>query len=102
MFFIQKLVIFHKSGMIGQRNLSNLSMNNIFNVLLIGLQYTLSFKWPDFQDSNSRLVSEMLLLLWNRKERRSTVGHVLFDPVRVSASQGFSRFQSIFGWRKVQ
>ena len=26
------------------------------------------------------------LILWNRKERYSTVGHALFKPVRVSAS----------------
>ena len=34
------------------------------------------------------MLIEIELLLWNRKERWSTVGHVLFDPVRVSA--GFS------------
>ena len=34
------------------------------------------------------LLIEIELLLWNRKERWGTVGHVLFDPVRVSA--GFS------------
>ena len=34
------------------------------------------------------LLMETELLLWNRKERWSTVGHVLFDPVRVSG--GFS------------
>ena len=34
--------------MVGRRNLPDPSMNNILNVLSIGLQYTLSFKWPDF------------------------------------------------------
>ena len=34
--------------MVGRRKLSDLSLNNIFNVLLIGVQYTLSFKWPGF------------------------------------------------------
>ena len=31
-----------------RRKLPDLSLNNIFSVLSIGLQYTLSFKWPDF------------------------------------------------------
>ena len=34
-------------------------------------------------------------LLWNRKERWSTVGHALFEPVRVSANQGFLRWSKI-------
>ena len=34
------------------------------------------------------------LLLWNRKERWSTIEHVLLEPIRVSDSQGFSRFQA--------
>ena len=36
---------FHYAGMVGCRKLLDPSMNNIFDVLLIGLQYTLSFKW---------------------------------------------------------
>ena len=43
-FFYPKTSNFHNSGMIGRRNLSDPSMNNILNVLSIGLQYTLSFK----------------------------------------------------------
>ena len=43
-FFYPKTSNFHNSEMIGRRKLTDLSMNNIFNVLSIGLQYTLSFK----------------------------------------------------------
>ena len=42
--FYPKTSNFHNSEMIGRRKLTDLSMNNIFNVLSIGLQYTLSFK----------------------------------------------------------
>ena len=48
LFFYPKTSNFHNSGMIGCRKLSGPSMNNIVNVLSIGLQYTLSFKWHDF------------------------------------------------------
>ena len=34
--------------MVGRRKLPDLLLNNIFSVLSIGLQYALSFKWPDF------------------------------------------------------
>ena len=33
--------------MIGHRKLPDLWLNNIFSVLAIDLQYTLSFKWPN-------------------------------------------------------
>ena len=46
-FFNRKNSNFHNSGMVGHRKL-DLSMNNIFNVLSVGLHYTLSFKWPNF------------------------------------------------------
>ena len=38
----------NNSAIVGRRKLSEHSMNNIFIVLLIALQYTLSFKLPDF------------------------------------------------------
>ena len=47
-FFCPKTSNFHNPGMIGCRKLCDSSTNNIFNVLSIGLQYTLSFKWTDF------------------------------------------------------
>ena len=47
-FFYPKTSNFDNSGMAGRGNLSDTSMNNIFNVLLIGLQYTLWFKQLDF------------------------------------------------------
>ena len=34
--------------MVGRRKLPDSSINNIFNVLSIDLQYTLSFKRPNF------------------------------------------------------
>ena len=38
----------HNSGMVGCRKLPNLSLNHIFNALLIGVQYTLSFELINF------------------------------------------------------
>ena len=98
--------------MIGQRKLPDSSMNNIFNVLSIGLHCTLSFKRPDFglkclvtttpkvqslkfksmYKWNRRIVPHFLnllivieLLLWNRKERQNAVDYVLFKAFRVLA-----------------
>ena len=119
---------FHNSDMIGQRNdwsekwlvreiigqrkLPDSSMNNVFNVLSIGLHCTLSFKRPDFglkclvtttpkvqslkfksmYKWNRRIVPHFLnllivieLLLWNRKERQNAVDYVLFKAFRVLA-----------------
>ena len=47
LFFLSRNQQLPNSGIFGRRKLPNLSMNNIFNVLLIVLQYTISFKWPD-------------------------------------------------------
>ena len=98
--------------MIGQRKLPDSSMNNVFNVLSIGLHCTLSFKRPDFglkclvtitpkvqslkfksmYKWNRRIVPHFLnllivieLLLWNRKERQNAVDYVLFKAFRVLA-----------------
>ena len=98
--------------MIGQRKLPDSSMNNIFNVLSIGLHCTLSFKRPDFglkclvtttpkvqslkfksmYKWNRRIVPHFLnllivieLLLWNRQERQNAVDYVLFKAFRVLA-----------------
>ena len=38
----------HNSGMVGRRKLPDPSLNCIFNVLSIGVQYTLSFQWTNF------------------------------------------------------
>ena len=48
LFFYPKTSNVLKLGMVGRRNLPDPSMNNIFHVLSIDLQYNLSFKWPDF------------------------------------------------------
>ena len=47
MFFYRNTSNFHNSGMTSRRKLSDPSVNNIFNVLSIDLQYTLPFKLPD-------------------------------------------------------
>ena len=47
-FFYPKTSNFLILGMVGRKKLPDTSMSNIFNVLSIDLQYTLSFKWPDF------------------------------------------------------
>ena len=131
--FYPKTSNFHNAGMICRRKLPDLQWITFFNVLSIRLQYTISFKWPDFglkclvtitQKGQSlkfkasvwnipifetggiviHFISLLMvteLLLWNRKERWSTVGHVLFEPIRVSVSQGFSRFRSFLGWSKI-
>ena len=46
--FYPKTSNFYNSGMVNCRKLPDHLMNNIFNVLSFGLQYTVSFKWPDF------------------------------------------------------
>ena len=38
----------HNSGMVGRRKLPDPSLNSIFNALSIGVQYTLSFQWTNF------------------------------------------------------
>ena len=38
----------YNSGMVGRRKLTDPSLNRIFNVLSIGVQYTLSFQWINF------------------------------------------------------
>ena len=38
---------FHNSGMVGLRKLPDLSLNRIFNALLVGVQYTLLFQWTN-------------------------------------------------------
>ena len=38
----------HNSGMTGRRKLSDPSLNCIFNVLSIGVQYMFSFQWTNF------------------------------------------------------
>ena len=38
----------HYSEVVGCRKLLNHSLSNVFNLLLIGLRYALSFEWPDF------------------------------------------------------
>ena len=83
-------------------------MNNIFIILSIGLEYTLSFKRPDFdlkgpvtitpkvqgyfvnETGVRRIIALFLnllivikLLLRNSKERENAVGYVLFEPFRV-------------------
>ena len=46
--FYPKTSNFRNSGLAGRRNLLDPFMNNTFDVLSISLQYTLSFKWPNF------------------------------------------------------
>ena len=47
-FFYPNTSNFRNSGMTGRRKPSDPSVNNIFNVLSIDLQYAHPFKWPDF------------------------------------------------------
>ena len=46
--FYPKTSNFNNWGMVGHKKLPNPSVNNSFNVLLVSLQYTVSFEWPDF------------------------------------------------------
>ena len=90
-FFNSKTINFHNSGIVG-------------NVLSIGLQYTLSFKSSDFslkclftitpqvmyESIRNFLIPETgrnynsLLKLAVEQKRKSAVGHVLFELVKVS------------------
>ena len=47
-FFYPKTSNLHNSGMVGRRKPFYPSINNVFNVLSIGSQYTVSFKWHYF------------------------------------------------------
>ena len=38
----------HNSGMVARRKLADPSLNRIFNALLIGVKYILSFEWTNF------------------------------------------------------
>ena len=90
-FFNPKTSNFHNPGMVGRRKLPDSPMNNIVNVLSIGLQYTLSLndlKCQSLKFKTSVLYEILLflkqtailihflnllivteLLLWNRKDR---------------------------------
>ena len=46
--FYPKTSNLHNLGLVSRKKVPNLSLNNIFSVLSIDLQYTLSFKRPDF------------------------------------------------------
>ena len=97
----------HNSGMVGRRKLPDASMNNVFNVLSINLQYTLSLKWPDFglkRRVTLRLVYSMKfshflkqagivihflnllivteILLWNRKKKTEVDRQLIRQIVR--------------------
>ena len=50
----------HNSGMVGRSKLPDPWLNRIFNALLIGVQYTLSFQWTNFG-------LKCLLEWWNNK-----------------------------------
>ena len=49
---------FHNSNVVSRRKLFDPSLGNVFNLLSIGLRYTLSFEWSDF--SLKYLVTVML------------------------------------------
>ena len=53
----------HNSGMVGRRKLSDPSLNHIFNVLSIGVQYVLSFQWINFSLKN--LIPKKTCNIWD-------------------------------------
>ena len=113
-FFYPKTSNFCNSGLFGRRKLPDSLMKNIFDVLLITLQYTLSLKWPNFglnclvtitsnrqslkfktniwsfsisetgRNCNSffqlKLVNNNWVIINGAIKKKSTVGHVLFEP----------------------
>ena len=127
-FFYPKTSNFHNAGMIYLRKLSDPSMNSVFNVLSIGLQYTLSFKRPAFGLKCLVTVTPKVQSLkfkasvWNipisETGRNCNPLFKLDDDNWVviieqkrkmeyswactfRASQGFSRFQGFLGWSKI-
>ena len=42
------LLLFNNSGVVIQKKLPDPSLDKVFNLLSIGLRYTLSFRWSDF------------------------------------------------------
>ena len=69
--FYPKTSNFYNPRIIGRRKLCDSLMNNIFNVLLIGFQCTLSFKWTDFDlkclviITSKVLSSKFKAIVWN-------------------------------------
>ena len=127
-FFYPKTSNFHNAGMIGRKKLSDHSMNNIFNILSIGLQYTLSFKWPDFGlKCGATITPKGQSIKFKAIVRHFPISETgrncnsLFELVdgnwivimeqkrkieyswacTFRASQGFSRFQGFLEWSKI-
>ena len=50
--------VFHNSGTVGRRKLSDPSLNRIFNTLPVGVQFTHLFQWTNF-------CLKCLIILWN-------------------------------------
>ena len=127
-FFCPKTSNFHSPGMIGHRKLCDSSVNIIFDVLSIGLQYTLSFKWTDFglkclvTITSKGQSLKFNASVWNIPN--SETGQncnsffklddsnwvVIIEQKRkmeyswtctFRASQDFSRFQGFLGWSKM-
>ena len=107
-FLIQKPITLITQKQLVVESCPTPSVNNIFIILSIGLEYTLSFKRPDFdlkcpvtitpkvqgyfvnETGVRRIIVLFLnllivikLLLRNSKERENAVGYVLFEPFRV-------------------
>ena len=85
--FYPKTSNFHNSGMVSRKKLSDLPLNNIFSVLSIGLQYTLSFKWPDFGLKCRVTImpkDQSLTLIW--REGETAPWYVLLYNVLVTYS----------------
>ena len=73
--------------MVSRKKLSDLPLNNIFSVLSIGLQYTLSFKWPDFGLKCRVTImpkDQSLTLIW--REGETAPWYVLLYNVLVTYS----------------
>ena len=125
MFFYLKTSNFRNSGMIGRKKPSDPSMNNVFNVLSIGLQYTFSFKWPDFglkclvtvtpEGQSLKFKASVRNIPISETSRNCNSLFKVADGnwvvimeqkrrwstvgyVLFKVSQGFSRFQGFLGW----
>ena len=61
----------HSSGMVGRRKLPDPLFNHIFNALLIGVQYTLSFQLTNIGLKCLHLVS----WIWKIRLEKSRKGH---------------------------
>ena len=63
----------HNPGMVGRRKLPHPSLNRLFNALSIGIKYTLSFQWTNFDMKCLQILSKLRLTLTLNRQTKHVV-----------------------------